>query len=257
MGTPYRLRAHRPTTAASASTVLGPPLRSYYAAASQRVIWAAAPFVFLLAYGVWLSQGMELDHWLNSTFSVFAVAGLFVLAIVLIVHTAAVGGGELLRVHADGLLDLRALPRVIRWDEIQSLTAVAWEDGRDGRGHLLRAVDGTTMWLGPSIGGIRDLMEEIRVRMAEHQLPDVCARLAAGGLVRFGPIAASDRDLSVGPRVVEWEDVEAIEAEAGQVILRGCNGQRVAAVDLTHVPNAFLLAELARVRRRARGGGVV
>jgi hypothetical protein len=257
MGTPYRLRAHRPTTAASASTALGAPVRSYYAAASERVIWAAAPFAFLLAYGVWLSHDMQLDHWLNSTFSVFAVAGLFVLAIVLIVHTAAVGGGELLRVHADGLLDLRILPRIMRWDEIQSLTAVASEDGRDGRRHLLRATDGTTMWLGPTIGGIRDLLDEIRVRMAEHQLPEVCARLAAGGRVRFGDIAASDHDLAIGPRVVEWEDVEAIEAEAGQVVLRDRNGQRVAAAELTQVPNAFLLAELARIRRRARGGRVV
>jgi hypothetical protein len=254
MGTPYRLRAFRPTTAASASTVLGAPVRSYYAAASQRVIWAAAPFVFLLGYGVWLSHDMELDRWFNSTFSVFAVAALFVLAIVLIVHTAAVGGGELLRVHADGLLDLRALPRAIRWDEIQSLTAVASADGRHGRRHLLRARDGTTVWLGPAIGGIRDLMEEIRVRIAEQQLTDVCARLAAGGRVRFGAVAASDRELSVGARVVVWDDVEAIEAEAEEVVFRDRRGLRVAAVDLTRVPNAFLLGELARLRRRGRGG---
>jgi len=255
MDTPYRLRAPRPTPAASTWTVLGPPVRSYYAAASQRIIWAATPFVFLLGYGAWLSHDTELEHWFDSTFSALAVAALFVLAIVLIVTTAAVGGGELLRVHADGLLDLRTLPRAVRWDEIQSLTAVASEDGRNLHRHVLRAVDGTTVWLGPAIAGMRDLVEEIRVRMAERQLPEVCARLAAGGVVRFGAIAASDRELSVGPRVLAWDDVEAIEAEAGQVVLRDRKRQRVAAVELTRVPNAFLLAEMARIRRRCRGAG--
>jgi hypothetical protein len=255
MGTPYRLRAHGPTPAASAWAVLGAPVRSYYAAASQRVIWAASPFVLLLGYGVWLSHDMELERWFNSTFSVFAVAALFVLAIVLIVHTAAVGGGELLRVHAEGLLDLRTLPRAIRWDEIRSLMAVASQDRREGRRHLLRAMDGTTVSLGPAIGGLRDLMEEIRVRIAEQQLPDVCARLAAGGRVRFGAVAASDRELSVGARVVVWDDVEAIETEAEEVVFRDRRGQRVAGVDVTRVPNAFLLGELARLRRRRRDGG--
>ena len=90
----------------------------------QRV-WAASPFVLLLGYGVWLAHQGLLTHWFNSTFSVVAVTVLFVMAIVLIVYTSAVGGGELLRVHANGILDLRVGPRSVRWDEIESLTAVA------------------------------------------------------------------------------------------------------------------------------------
>jgi len=253
MATPYRLRAYRPTLTVSPSRALGPAVRSYYAAASQRVIWAAAPFVFLLGYGVWLSHDMELDHWLDSTFSVCTVAGLFLLAIGVIVHTAAVGGGELVRVHADGLVDLRGQPRAFRWDEMQALTALASEDG-SGVGHVLRTMDGTTLSLGAAIGGIRDLVEEIRVRMAERQLPDLCARLAAGGVARFGDIATSDRELAVGPTRVAWDEVEALEPEDGQVVLRDRSGQRIAAAELTRVPNAFLVVELARIRRRARAG---
>jgi hypothetical protein len=248
MATPYRLRAHRPTTALSP---LGASVRSYYAKASQRVIWAAAPFVFLLGYGVWLSHDMELEHWFDSTFSVCVVAALFMMAIAVIVHTAAVGGGELLRVHADGLVDLRGQPRALRWDEMQSLTVLASDDGGGVR-HVLRAMDGTTMVLGPAIGGIGHLVDEIRVRMAECQLPDLCARLAAGSVVRFGDIAASDRELAVGPTRVAWDEVDVLDAEDAQVVLRDRSGQCVAAAELTRVPNAFLLADLARIRRRAR-----
>jgi hypothetical protein len=131
MSTPYRLRGHRPTTVGTAASLLGVPVRSYYAAATRNVVWAASPFVLLLGYGVWLARQGQLEHWFNSTFSVGAVAVLFTLAIVLITYTSAFGGGEMVRVHANGLLDLRVGPRAVRWDEMQSLTAVASEDGGD------------------------------------------------------------------------------------------------------------------------------
>lgn len=251
MSTPYRLRARRPPTADSAATLLGPPVRTFYGAATRNVVWAAAPFVLLLGYGVWLAHQGLLEHWFNSTFSVFAVAVLFALSIVLIVYTSAVGGGELVRVHANGILDLRVGPRAVRWDEMQSLTVLASDDGGGVR-HVLRAMDGTTMVLGPAIGGIGHLVDEIRVRMAECQLPDLCARLAAGSVVRFGDIAASDRELAVGPTRVAWDEVDVLDAEDAQVVLRDRSGQCVAAAELTRVPNAFLLADLARIRRRAR-----
>src|SRR5579872_1848453 len=104
MATPYRLRAVRPASAASAAGILGPHARSYYGAASRNVVWAAAPFVLLLAYGVWLAHQGMIDRVFNSTFSAVAVTALFVVAIVLIVYTSVVGGGELVRVHANGLL---------------------------------------------------------------------------------------------------------------------------------------------------------
>jgi hypothetical protein len=249
MSAPYRLRARRPPTAASTASLLGPPVRTFYGAATRNVVWAAAPFVLLLGYGVWLAHQGLLEHWFNSTFSVFAVAALFALAIVLIVYTSAVGGGELLRVHTNGILDLRAGPRAIRWDEMQSLTATAPDAARPGLRHVLRTTDGGSLSLGPSIGGVLDLVDEIRVRMSEHQLPGVRARIAEGDVVRFGAMAASEQGISVGPRVVAWEDVADIEAEAGEIVVRGRSGERVAAAKLADVPNAFLLAEMAHSRR--------
>jgi len=254
MSTPYRLRAHRPTTVGTAASLLGAPVRSYYAAATRNVVWAAAPFVLLLGYGVWLARQGQLEHWFNSTFSVGAVTVLFLLAIALITYTSAVGGGEMLRVHTEGLLDLRVGPRAVRWDEMQSLTAVASEEGCGVERHLLRTIDGTTVSLGPTIGGVGDLIDEIRVRMAERQLPAMRIRIAEGDVVRFGAISASDKGLSVGAQAVAWDEVAEIEAEAGEIVLRGKDGGRVAAAKLADVPNAFLLAEMAHARRKAESG---
>jgi hypothetical protein len=250
MSAPYRLRAPRPPTAASTASLLGPPGRTFYGAATRNVVWAASPFVLLLGYGVWLAHQGLLEHWFNSNFSVFAVAVLFALSIVLIVYTSAVGGGELVRVHANGILDLRVGPRAVRWDEMQSLTAAAPQEGPSGAvRHVLRTTDGATLSFGPSIGGVVDLVDEIRVRMAEHQLPGVRARIAEGDVVHFGAMAASVQGISVGPRVVAWDDVAEVEAEAGEIVVRGRDGERVAAAKLADVPNAFLLAEMAHTRR--------
>ncbi|HEY3822774.1 MAG TPA: DUF6585 family protein [Polyangiaceae bacterium] len=247
--TPYRLRARRPVTAASTETLLGPPVRTFYGAATRNVVWAASPFVLLLGYGVWLAHQGLLDHWFNSTFSVGAVAALFAMSIALIVYTSAFGGGELVRVHANGILDLRVGPRAIRWDEMESLTVEAPRDGRPGVRHLLRTTDGVTLSLGPSIGGVADLVDEVRVRMAEHHLPSVRARIAEGEAVRFGAMTACEQGIAVGPRVVAWDEVAEVEAEAEEIVLRGPEGQRVAAAKLAEVPNAFLLAEMAHARR--------
>ena len=261
MSTPYRLRARRPASAASATSVLGPQVRSFYASASRKVVWTAAPFILLLAYVVWLGHEGLLAHWFNSTFSVGAVATLFVLSAALIVHTSAVGGGELLRMHANGILNLRLGPRAVRWDEIDSLTAQQPQKGRPVERHLLRTTDGSTIALGPSIGGVEDLVDEIRVKMSEHRLPDVRARIADGGVVRFGAFEASEQGLSVGPRVIAWDQIGEIEAEEGEIVVRDAGGDRLAAARLAEVPNAFFLAEMAHERRGnsprdgSRGGG--
>ena len=96
---PYRLRAQQPGAAATA--VLGPATRTYYAAAHSTSIVAITPFALLLAYIMWLGHQGQLLQWFNSMFSAVAVSILFVLAIALIAYTSAVGGGELVRVHAN------------------------------------------------------------------------------------------------------------------------------------------------------------
>jgi hypothetical protein len=251
METPYRLRANRPTSVAAAVGVLGPPVRGFRGATNRNVVWAAAPFVLLLAYGVWLAHQGLLAHWFNSNFSVFAVAALFVASVVLIVYTAAGGGSDVIRVHANGILDLRIGPRAVRWDEIESLTAVPSHDGRRIGHHRLRTTDGTTVALGPSIGDVDELVDEIRVRIADHTLPGVRTRIAEGAVVAFGAMAASERGIAVGPSVVAWDDVAEVEAEAGEIVVRGADGKRRASARLADVPNAFLLAEIAHARRKA------
>jgi hypothetical protein len=62
-------------------------------------------------------------------------------------------------------------------------------------------------------------------------------------------MAASVQGISVGPRVVAWDDVADVEAEAGEIVVRGRDGERVASAKLADVPNAFLLAEMAHTRR--------
>jgi hypothetical protein len=190
-----------------------------------------------------------LAHWFNSNFSAVAVTALFVMAIVLIVYTSAVGGGELLRVHANGILDLRAGPRAVRWDEIQSLTVKGLDDPRESVRHVLHTVDGATLAFGASIGGVQDLVDEIRVRMAEHRLPDVRARIAEGSVVSFGAVTVSEAGVSVGARVVAWDALADIEAEADELVVRDAQGERLASVKLDEVPNAFLLAEMAHERK--------
>lgn len=253
MSSPYRLRAARPATAgdpSSSSDVLGPPVRSYYAAAHRHVIWAASPFVLLLAYGVWIAHQGLLAHWFNSTFSVVAVASLFVLSVALIAYTAAVGGGELVRVHAGGILDLRGGPRAVRWDEMRSLTAVLRADGLVDR-YLLATADGVTMTLGDSVGGVEQLVDELRARMIEHKGPALQTRLAEGGAVRFGAIEARGEGLVLGERGLPWPEVGEVEVEGMDLVVRTRANERWAAVPLDHVPNAFLLADL--IERNARG----
>jgi hypothetical protein len=250
MGTPYRLRASRPTTVAAAVGVLGPPVRAFGGATNRNVVWAAAPFVLLLAYGVWLAHQGLLAHWFNSTFSVGAVATLFMASIALIVYTAAGGGSDVVRVHANGILDLRVGPRAVRWDEIRSLTAVPTPDGREVDYHRLLTADGTTIKLGRSIGGVEELVDEIRMRISDQELPDLRTRIAEGDVVHFGSLTASRDGIAVGPRVVAWDEVAAVEAEAGEIVLRGPDGQRRAGARLAEVPNAFLLAEMVHERRK-------
>jgi hypothetical protein len=252
MSTPYRLRAARPADAggpSSCSDVLGPAVRSYHAAAHHHVIWAASPFVLLLAYGLWLAHKGLLAHWFNSTFSVGAVAALFVLSVALIGHTAAVGGGELVRVHAGGLLDLRAGPRAVRWDEIRSLTAVLRADGRVDH-HMLCTADGAMLTLGDSIGAVDQLVDEVRVRMIEHRGPALQARLSEGGAVRFGAIEARGDGLVLEGRRLPWAEVGDVDVEGQDLVVRTRSNERWAAVPLDHVPNAFLLADL--IERHAR-----
>jgi hypothetical protein len=249
MSEPYRLRAARPPGAGAVHDVLGPPVRGYYAAAHRGSIVAASPFVLLLAYVVWLAHQGQLTRWFNSTFSVGAVSTLFVLSIVLIAYTSAVGGGELLRVHANGILDLRAGPRAVPWDEVESLTAVWGPDGRGVLRHLLRTQGGATLSLGRSIAGVDELVEEIRTRMTEQRTPALRARIDEGDVVRFGAMTASDKGITVGPRVIAWDEVAEVEGDQGEVVVRGRDGASLAAARLDEVPNAFLLAEIAHSHR--------
>jgi hypothetical protein len=249
MATPYRLRGHKPTSGGAAAGLLGPVVKTYRAATSGHVAIAAAPFVLLLAYGVWLEHQGRLMHWFNSTFSMGAVAALFVLSIALIVRTATGGGAEIVRLHSGGILDLRAGPRAVRWDEMDALTAVAAPDGHGIWRHLLRTVDGATLSLGASIGQVEDLVDEIRLKMVEREVPAVRARIAAGDVVRFGAMAASAEGLVMGERVLPWDEVGELDAEAGELVVRTRGGERWAAARLDDVPNACVLAEMAPARR--------
>ena len=179
MSAPYRLRGVRPAQDLPADHVLGPCVRSYRAAANRNMIWGATPFVLLLGYVVWLDHQGLLFHWFNSTFSMFAVTALLVLSIALIAFTSVAGGAEVIRVHANGLLDLRSSPRVVRWDEMRTLTAIADEAGTVA-GHFLRTSDGAVLRFGPSVGDVAQLVDELRIRMVEHKLPALLARLAEG-----------------------------------------------------------------------------
>jgi hypothetical protein len=208
----------------------------------------------LLAYVVWLQHQGQLSHWFNSGFSAGAVATIFVLAVVLIVYTAAVGGGELVRVHQEGLLDLRAGPRAVRWDEMESLTAIADAGRGNVMRHLLRTSDGATLSFGRSIGGIDQLVDEIRVRLIEQRGPDMKTRIADGEVLRFGAIAANEHGMTIGSHVIGWDEVEDIDAEDGEIHVLGVGGTRIGAARLDEVPNAFLLAEIAQGRRAGRRG---
>lgn len=254
MPAPYRLRGQPPSSSAAApADVLGAPVRSFYGAAHRASIVAITPFVLLLGYVVWLAHQGELLHWFNSNFSAFAVIVLFLLSIALIAHTSAVGGGELVRLHAGGILDLRAGPRAVRWDEVESLTAVAAPNGSVLR-HVLRTTDGVQLSLGRSIAGVDDLVDVIRARMIDHVAPALRARIAEGGELHFGAFAATEAGIALGPRVIPWDELEDIDAEAGQVIVRGTGGARLAAAHLEEVPNAFLLAEIVHERKQGKPG---
>ncbi len=213
-------------------------------AAHRDVIWAAGPFALLLAYVVWLGHEGLLLRWFNSMFSVGAVSVLFVLSIVLIAYTAAVGGAEAVRVHANGIVDVRGQARAVRWDEMHSLVAVCTASGGVLR-HVLRAEDGTALTLSPSIGEVEALVDEVRVRMTEQKAGPLEARLASGGAVRFGAIEARAEGLLLGGKVLSWRDVGAIDAEGGSILVRDREGGVWGQAGLGEVPNAFLLVELS------------
>jgi hypothetical protein len=219
-------------------------MRTYRLAAQRHVIWAATPFGALLAYVVWLGHEGQLLRWFNSMFSVAAVSCLFILSIVLIGYTAAVGGAEAVRVHANGIFDMRGHARAVRWDEMRSLVAVC-NDAGVVLHHVLRTEDGAVISLGRAIGDVDALVDEVRVRMTEHKAGSLEARLAAGGAVRFGAVEARSDGLLLGGNLLPWSEVGAIEAEGGAIVLHDRTGQVWGQAALGEVPNAFLLVEIA------------
>ena len=230
---------------------LGPRLRTFRMAAQRNVIWAAAPFVLLLAYVVWLGHEGQLLRWFNSMFSVGVVSALFALAIVLIAYTAAVGGAEAVQIHALGIVDVRREPRAVRWDEMRSLLTVCSPSGAVLR-HVLRSEDGAAMTLASSIGDVEALVDEVRVRMLEHKAGALQARVMGGGSVRFGAIEARSEGILVGGKALPWSDLGDLEAEGGAIVVRDRSGHVVGQAPLGEVPNAFLLADLAE-RQSAAG----
>ena len=65
--------------------------------------------------------------------------------------------------YSDGLFDLRG-GQALRWDEVHSLTAV-WSDQDQRVDHyVLQTNSGATMVFGRAIGGIEQLVDEVRVR---------------------------------------------------------------------------------------------
>jgi hypothetical protein len=244
MAVPYRLRATRPTSSPTPGAALGPEVRTYRAAADRNVIWAAAPFALLLAYVVWLGHEGLLLRWFNSMFSVAAVSTLFLLSITLIVFTSAFGGAEAIRVHANGILDVRGQARAMLWEEMRSLVAVCSNTGVVLR-HVLRSEEGGALTLGPSIGDVDALVDEVRARMTECKAGAIEARLAAGGAVRFGAIEARSEGLVIGEKALPWCEVGDINAEGGTIFVRDRAGSTWGEARLGDVPNAFLLVELA------------
>jgi hypothetical protein len=255
MTAPYRLRAPSPRSGAPVADWLGPSLRSFRVDAARHVIWACSPFVLLLAYVVWLGHQGELLHWFNSTFSVGAVTTLFVLAIVLIGHTAAVGGAEVIRVHANGLLDLRT-GQAVRWDEVGSLTAVWDEKSKRVVRHVLTTAGGGRISLPSSIADVHELLDEVRTRMVDHNLASLRVRVAEGGSIRFGAFAVGSEGIAAGERTLPWAEVGHVDAEDGEIVVRTRVGERWASAALHDVPNAFLLAEVAEHNPKGeRSGG--
>jgi hypothetical protein len=236
MSTPHRLRGEARASGAPVADWLGPCLRSFRVDAARHVIWACAPFVLLLAYVVWLGHQGELLHWFNSTFSVGAVTTLFVLAVLLIGHTAAVGGAEVIRVHAAGLVDLRT-GHAVRWDEVRSLTAVWDAKTRRVARHLLTTTAGGRISLSASIAAVDELLDEIRTRMVDHKLGSLRLRVAEGGSVRFGAFAVSAEGIATDQGRLAWPDVGRVDAEDGEVVVRTRDGERWAAAALETVPN--------------------
>jgi hypothetical protein len=244
MTAPYRLRPATRASGVPAVDWLGPVQRSFRVDAAHHVVWAGVPFVLLLAYVVWLGHQGQLLVWFNSTFSVGAVTTLFVLAVALIAHTAAVGGAEVIRVHANGLFDLRT-GQAVRWDEVRSLTAVWDSKTRRIARHVLTTAAGESMSLSPSIADVDELIGDVRVRMVDDKLPSLRVRVAEGGSVRFGAFAVSAEGIATDQGKLAWPDVGRVDAEDGEVVVRTRDGERWAAAALQEVPNAFLLAEVA------------
>jgi Family of unknown function (DUF6585) len=252
MDEPYRLRGRRSTSAVPIADGLGPSVRTFRTGDVRHAIWGVAPFVMLLAYIVWLAHHGQLLTWFNSTFSVGAVTMLFLLSIGLIARTAAAGGAEVIRVHANGLLDLRT-GLAVRWDEVRSLTA-QW-DGTTGRvaRHVLTTAAGERMAIGASIGDVHELVDEIRERIVDQKLESLRVRVADGDPVRFGAFAATADGIAAGAGKLAWSDVGSVDAEAGEVVVRTRDGERWASAALEEVPNAFLLAEVAEHAGKSGG----
>jgi hypothetical protein len=225
-------------------------VRSYRTDAARHVIWAAAPFVWLLAYGVWLdSQGL-LGRWLNSSFAILPVAALLVLSIGVIASTAAVGGSEVLRLHASGMFDVRA-GLAVRWDEVRTLCAARGDPGRRP-GSVLTTSNGARVHLGVEIADLEHLVDEIEARMVQRALPELWRRVTEGGSARFGVLLANADGLTLGARRIAWSEIGRIRARNAEVVIGARTRARWATVPLYQVPNACVL--LAMWSRFTFGG---
>jgi hypothetical protein len=88
------------------------------------------------------------------------------------------------------------------------------------------------------------LVETLRARTIEHQVPRVLEDIREGGRVAFGPVAVSEEHLEVRGQLIPWRDVAALSIDGPYLRVIDASDAEVARASVETIPNVHIVMAL-------------
>jgi hypothetical protein len=137
-----------------------------------------------------------------------------------------------------------------RWENVRIYRIMA---GRSGFFVLSKvryryrfvAPAGASGKVGPRFPHLREWLPAVQSAVLSARLPAAVAVASAGGVVAFGPVALTAREVRVRSKAAPWSAVKRVKITPGYLHILVHQG-RSFSVSLSRIPNDFLLLELAR-----------
>jgi hypothetical protein len=138
----------------------------------------------------------------------------------------------------------------LRWENVRIYRIMASRSGffivsKVRYRYRFFAPSGASGKVGPSFPRLREWLPTVRSAVLSAQLPAAVAAAGAGGVIEFGPVALTAREVRVRSKAAPWSAVKRLKITPGYLHILVHQG-RSFSVALSRIPNDFLLLELAR-----------